>query len=246
MNHNSTASGRLKGIYLRGKCFWYRYSHEGHQYRVSLDTESEGEAITKALKIRANPVLAGANLLSEEIKTYCKTKREDGVYTRNSADSREAVLKTWVLTRGLTEVRQIDEGQIKTWLKSLRKGKNRLMDSSVESYGMIIRGFCTWLVEERKLRENPASFIKYKRVNSAKSRVFCRREQVDELKRVKQSGMTLNWPPRFPPKCYAHFCRTFNAEGFKRMSGPVTGLTSRIESQRRWTAMNYFICTIIV
>jgi site-specific recombinase XerC len=33
---------------------------------------------------------------------------------------------------------------------------------SHESYGMIIHGFCAWLVEENKLQENPAAFIKAK------------------------------------------------------------------------------------
>ena len=46
---------------------------------------------------------------------------------------------------------------------------------------MIIRGFCAWLVEENKLRENPAAFIKTRISTSAKERRFCRREQVDLL-----------------------------------------------------------------
>jgi integrase len=46
---------------------------------------------------------------------------------------------------------------------------------------MIIRGFCTWLVEKKKLRFNPAEFIQTRCMTSAKGRPFCRREQVDEL-----------------------------------------------------------------
>ena len=52
MSNRASSTGRLKGVYLRGKKYWYRYTHEGRQYRVPLDTEDEGEAIAKALRIR--------------------------------------------------------------------------------------------------------------------------------------------------------------------------------------------------
>ena len=198
MKRNSSTGERLKGLYVRGKKFWYRYSYERHQYRVPLETEDEAEALTKAFRIRANPLLTGANPLAEEIKAYLATKQEKGIYTRNSADSRGPVLNMWVKTRNLREVREISKDEIELWLKSLRKepktrkqgrrrqaGKHlqqkRLKESSIESYGMIIRGFCAWLVEENKLRENPAAFIKTKISTSAKERRFCRREQVDLL-----------------------------------------------------------------
>ncbi|HEV2208594.1 MAG TPA: site-specific integrase [Verrucomicrobiae bacterium] len=181
MSSNSSTNGRLKGVYLRGKVFWYRYSYEGHQYRVSLETDDEAQAITKALRVQANPVLAGADPLSEEITKYVAVKQEEGTYTRNSADSREAVLRAWTADRALKEVRQIDSDEIKTWLSSLRRGKDRLQQSSIESYGMIIRGFCGWLVTGHKLRENPAAFIKSKSLPSAKRRRFCQRDQVDDL-----------------------------------------------------------------
>ncbi len=181
MSNQSSTGGRLKGIYLRGKKFWYRYSYDGRQYRVPLDTEDEATAITKALKIRAHPLLAGADPLKEEIKAYLDAKQEDGTYTRNSADSRGPVLNAWTRDRKLREVRDITREQIQLWLSSLRRRKPRLAESSIESYGMVIRGFCTWLVDEHKLRDNPADFIKAKRATSAKRRRFCRREQVDAL-----------------------------------------------------------------
>ena len=199
MKRNSSTGERLKGVYLRGKKFWYRYSYEGRQYRVPLDTENEAEALNKAMRIRANPLLTGANPLAEEIKAYLVTKQERGTYTRNSADSREPVLRMWAKARNLREVREINADEIKLWLNSLRKEpkpekqgrrkqaarhareRKRLKESSIESYGMIIRGFCAWLVEENKLRENPAAFIKTRISTSAKERRFCRREQVDLL-----------------------------------------------------------------
>jgi integrase len=148
---------------------------------VPLDTDGEAMAITKALRIRANPLLTGANPLAEEIKAYMAVKQEKGTYTRNSVDSRAPVLKMWAKARNLREVREISTDEIKLWLNSLRRRKQRLKESSIESYGMIIRVFCGWLVEENKLRENPTLFIKARISTSAKRRRFCLREQVDSL-----------------------------------------------------------------
>lgn len=199
MSRNSSTNGRLKGLYLRGKKYWYRYSYQGHQYRVPLETENEAEAITKAMRIRTNPVLAGADPLEQEIRNYVAIKQRNGIYTVNSAGSRGDVLRRFARERHLREVRDIATDEIKRWLNSLRdhqkagkSGKKKqgakqkkmgkaLVESSIETYGMIIRGFCTWLVEENKLRDNPAEFLKTRISNSAKRRRFCEREQVDLL-----------------------------------------------------------------
>ena len=180
MSMNASSANRLKGIYKRGKKFWFRYSHEGHQTRVPLHTENEGEAVTKALEIRANPLLA-AEPLTEELESFLAEKLGDHTYTSHTVENRRAVLKTWMADRNLREVRQVREDEIRLWLKSLRKGKDRLEESTIDSYGMMIRAFCAWLVENKKLRENPALFIKSKPFTSAKQRSFCRREQVDAL-----------------------------------------------------------------
>ena len=93
MSNNASSGGRLKGIYKRGKKFWYRYSLDGHQTRVPLDTEDEGEAVDRALKIRENPLLA-ADPLKEELESFLAEKLEDGTYTWGSVESRRAVLKS--------------------------------------------------------------------------------------------------------------------------------------------------------
>jgi len=181
MSHRASSTGRLKGVYRRGKKFWYRYSHEGRQYRVPLETEDEGEAVTKALRILRDPVLAGADPLAEELDAFLADMRAIGTYTRSTAENRRAVLKKWTTERRLKGVRQITEDAIRSWLGSLRQGADRLEQSTVDSYGMMIRAFCVWLVEKKKLRENPAEFLKSKAFLSAKKRRFCRREQVDRL-----------------------------------------------------------------
>jgi hypothetical protein len=67
---------RLSGVFTRGKVFWFRYSHNGHQYRVSLDTTSESEVIAKAMGIRENSVLAHTDTLKREIKAYVEQSND--------------------------------------------------------------------------------------------------------------------------------------------------------------------------
>jgi hypothetical protein len=126
MSSNSSNAGRLRGLYLRGKKFWYRYSYEGRQYRAPLDTEDEGVAIVKALRTRNNPLLGGAAPVRDEIKAYLDEKQEDRTYTRNSADSRSSVLHMFVRDRHIKEVREINETEIRLWLKALRKRQKHL------------------------------------------------------------------------------------------------------------------------
>ena len=70
MKTRSSVTRRLNGVYLRGKIFWYRYSHLGQQYRASLETSDEPEAIAKAMEMRENPQLAGSGTLQREIKIF--------------------------------------------------------------------------------------------------------------------------------------------------------------------------------
>ena len=67
---SSSKSGKLRGIFLRGKQFWFCYRLNGHQYRVSLATKDEAEAVVRSMAIRAEPVLAGANTFKKEIGAY--------------------------------------------------------------------------------------------------------------------------------------------------------------------------------
>ena len=104
----------------------------GHRIRVSLNTGDEGEAVARALKILENPLLA-ADHVAEELESFLAEKREDGTYTANIAETRGAVLKTWMTGRRLKEVRQVREDEIKLWLKSLRQGRDRLEESAIAS-----------------------------------------------------------------------------------------------------------------
>jgi len=60
----SSSPQRLPGVYLCGKIFWCRYSLDGRQHRISLETGDESAAIARAMEIRANPELTDINRLT--------------------------------------------------------------------------------------------------------------------------------------------------------------------------------------
>jgi hypothetical protein len=49
---------KMRGLYRRGKIFWYTKMVDGSRTCVSLGTEAEGDAIRQILKIRQSPDLA--------------------------------------------------------------------------------------------------------------------------------------------------------------------------------------------
>lgn len=89
---SSSEGGEFSGLYRRGKQFWFRYRHNGHQYRVFPGTDDATEALLRALAIRADPVISGANTFRREVQAYIQYQLESKRFSRNSAENREAVL----------------------------------------------------------------------------------------------------------------------------------------------------------
>lgn len=182
MKTRSSNTKRLSGVFTRGKVFWYRYSHNGHQYRVSLDTTSESEAIAKAMEIRENPVLAQTDTLKREIKAYVEHQFRNGRFTAKSHENRSAVLLKWSDEIDCSELHELTTDVIQEWYEWLKSRKDSpLTESTAQSYVMMVKGFCRHLVEENKLRENPADEVKMAAKPPPAKRDFCNHAQVKKL-----------------------------------------------------------------
>jgi integrase len=173
---------RLSGVYVRGKRFWYRYSHRGFQYRVPLETEDEADAIAKALEIRANPELAQTNTLKHEIKSYLNYQVLEHRFTRNTRESREAVLLIWADAMAVTDPGKISAEMIQDWYQSLKRRKeDPLTESSAQTYVNIVKGFFSHLVRQNKLRRNPAHDVELAPLRFNCRREFCDRDLLNKL-----------------------------------------------------------------
>ena len=72
MSKRKSQSGKIKGIYQRGNTFWYGRMVNGKRIQRSLETDDYGEAVVKALEIRApEPIWA-------IVKTVKKWERATG------------------------------------------------------------------------------------------------------------------------------------------------------------------------
>ncbi len=174
MKTRSSRIKRLAGLYLRGKNFWYRYSFDGRQHRLSLETDDEAAAVARAMEIRANPELADINHLKLEIKDYVQHQSQTGIFTRNSVANRTAVLNRWADDLGATDVRAITTERLQKWYEWLKQRKDEpLTESTARSYLLMVRGFFNHLVEVNKVRDNPAVDVKTAKLKVGVRRQFC-------------------------------------------------------------------------
>lgn len=86
------SAGRLRGLFERGNSFWFRYSHNGQQYRVALKTDDEREAITRAPRLQQNPELSPTSTLKRKIKEYVAGRLATNHWTKNNAYKSQSIL----------------------------------------------------------------------------------------------------------------------------------------------------------
>src|ERR1035438_900751 len=93
MSKQSSSSGKIKGLYLRGNIFWLTHGSGQNRVQMSLETSDEIEAIEKARKVIADPQLNTSNGYLAEVAKYTQYKLDKGTWTVNSKSSKELVLQ---------------------------------------------------------------------------------------------------------------------------------------------------------
>jgi hypothetical protein len=62
----------MRGLYRRGKIFWYAKMVGRRRTQVSLSTEDQGQAVAKVLAMRQQPELLPMNTYDAEVESYIK------------------------------------------------------------------------------------------------------------------------------------------------------------------------------
>jgi hypothetical protein len=88
-----SSAERLKGLYLRGKIYWFAHGTGKNRLQESMENSDEAEAIKKAKLILENPELNPCNGFLREMNRYADEKVSDGPRTGNSHISKTSVLK---------------------------------------------------------------------------------------------------------------------------------------------------------
>jgi len=180
---------RLKGLYLRGKTFWFSHGTGKNRLQVSLETSDEADAIQKAKVILANPQLNPCNGFLREMNRYADEKVSDGIWTGNSHISKTSVLKMFGEDLGFKDLPDITTEAVKTWYDDQKK---RVPDSA-HGYMTTVRTFFSWAVGKKMIRTSPAAGVKMGKANSKARVKFCTFAQRDKCFKAAEGDQDLQF-----------------------------------------------------
>jgi integrase len=151
---------RMKGLFRRGQWWWFRYTPHvgGKQVRVRLNTQDEGKAAQKALEIARKAPLEPSGQLSTEMEAYFASALADKRLSRFTVFTRRYAIGLYSTDCKVDRLAAMTGDSVERWVGMLRARK--LAPTSVAAYYMHLRGFCTWLLERNKLRENPCASVR--------------------------------------------------------------------------------------
>ena len=178
MRRRKSQGKKFRGVYLRGNIYWYQRMVNGQRIQTSLGTSDYGEAVTKALEIRADPFLAAAEPLESEIDRFVIHKVDQNEYSVASADSKKYVLREFARFVGKPDPAGIFASDVERFYRVL---KDRVAESTAQGYITTLRSFFNWLKETKKVRRNVVQDVKLARLDSHNKKRFCTPEERDKL-----------------------------------------------------------------
>jgi len=148
------AAKAMKGIYLRGKTYWFARQIDKKRHFISLETEDLAEAIQRATLIRNEVVLESGELIRHCVDRYITRARASGDWTLSTERAKGYTLRRWAEELGDVTPASVTTEQIREYHdRRIREGK-----SPTTTWGniMTIQGFFRWAVDvERCARTNP-------------------------------------------------------------------------------------------
>ncbi len=136
----------------------FRHSRNGRQLRASLGTRDEAEAVRKAEAILAAEDLVEGADFADEIEKYLAERRAADRLSRHVVAIRRSVLLRFVRESKRARVAAVTPGDAQAWHDALD-----VTAESRQTYVRWLRTFFKWLIERRKLRDNPFAKVKMSR-----------------------------------------------------------------------------------
>jgi integrase len=170
MSKRKSQNGKIKGIYQRGNTFWYGRMVDGKRIQRSLETDDYGEAVVKALEIRADPFLITADPLRSEIETFIDYKVRQNEYSPASAESKLYALKEFASFVKKADPSTITPADVERFYQKLRA---RVAESTAQGYITTLRSFFNRLLETRKVRTNVVKAVKLARLDTKGRTDYC-------------------------------------------------------------------------
>lgn len=143
-----------KGLYLRGKIWWFRWPMKGGVQRkpVTLETEDLGQAIARKRQLLILPDLAPAGSVTAEIELHLLDMQARGKYTLASVATKKYSLRDFAkwLPRGM-RVDAVLTAQLREYYREML---GRMTPGAAWTRWMDVRAFYTWSVSQNKVRTN--------------------------------------------------------------------------------------------
>ena len=168
----------VPGLYRRGETYWLKFYHDGHCVRQSLGTADLSLAIQKAEIARRTPLLEESGRWAGEVKLYVSERIHQGRLSRMYGRAREYALLSEAKRMNWVRPQQLTAPVLQAWYEGLRKSQS---ENTAIGYLAHVRGFCAWLLERGKIRENPALTVKRSRTRATPRKNFCSKETVRRL-----------------------------------------------------------------
>jgi integrase len=167
-----TRTATMKGIYKRHSVFWLRRRVAGKELRESLHTDDEATAIIQARKLMASPAFVGSGEWDVEIDRYFEEQGRKGNIRRSTESARRYRLKAFSTVYGIESPAEITKGIVQRYYDDQAAANS--VDSA-RACIVALRSFCDWMVQKRRLRENPC-----REVEMAKERRLFKTRHVEK------------------------------------------------------------------
>ncbi len=173
----------VKGMFLRGPIWWLRYTVNGKQRRVSLETELESLAAMNALVVlQRAPLEVGAegSEFLVELERYFAESLAKGRLSSTFIPSRRYVLSQFAREMGVDRLSDLSVAVVERWVVWLKGGRG-VRDGTVESYLFHLRAFGSWLVKHHKMHADPAQKVDLGKVTRPVRKNFVEKADVARL-----------------------------------------------------------------
>lgn len=144
-----TLSKIAPGIFQRGEVYWLRYSANGVQVRVSLQTSDRKLAYERAEELRGRAVVCAKtgkaigekSELERQVAKYTTEKLRAGKYVQTSADNATRAITYFAEMQGITDPAKITSPILADFYTKLQEITS---EATAQTYVTRVATFATW------------------------------------------------------------------------------------------------------
>ena len=174
----------MQGVYRRGRWWWLRFSRDGSQVRIALETTDEVVAIERARRLMSNCHFVESMEIADEVEAYC-AHLERLQRSPNTVSARRSTLSVAAKAHG--PLKQWSRQTAERWIA----GRFASVAPST-AHGQIVQMgvFFRWLVKKGAVPKNPLEGIDLPKARAmARKRVLTHGDVASLFRHAKTDDM---------------------------------------------------------